>query len=214
MKEEIQVPEIIESSLIALASQFPVLSGVGTFYSDWKNKQETKNIKEILSDHASALERLKGTIDINYLKSNQYATLLQKTILTARHEQRESKRKLFSTFLTQSCNPQNKDNPYGELLLETLDKVEVQQLIMLEKLSTLKIQEDQGWTIEQATNQLDTNVNESRFHLEYMTSIGLISDFNHFHIDKMGHLIREKQSVITNLGKELLKFLRNDDNLS
>ena len=50
--------DIVESSVITIASFFPIASGVATGWSEWKNIRQNQNIHDILKKYMEQLQNI------------------------------------------------------------------------------------------------------------------------------------------------------------
>lgn len=206
-------PQVIESALKALAGQFPVLSGVASIYGDWKQEQELKSIRQMLQKHAVSLSQMNEVLDSEYLQSSEYLELLQKTAFKAKDETRKEKLRLFADFLTSSCYMENREKSQHYLLLETVDKMEVDHLVFLRGL--MEIEEEQNRSIKDRSWQIDDkairslNIEEKDVYIviSYFVSIGLVVHNDHFHLDDDGRLVQQYQYQVTDLSLALIDFL-------
>lgn len=209
MEDNQVLGQIVESCVKAIASQIPIVSGVSSLYADWKNSTEFSNIYHLIDCHARTLEKLQEKVDLEFLRSDDYAYILHKTILKARNEIRENKRKLFAEFLTQSCLTKNSENTDKLIFLEMLDKIEIEHIMLLKYLTQKKNELKDGWIIDFSLSR-ETGMKEERirFLVHYFISIGLILDYNDFEIKDDGNLYSETRFFVSDLGINLLDFLR------
>lgn len=207
------IEKIIESSVKAIASQIPIVSGLASLYSDWKNNSEVKNIRHLIYEHGLNLQRLNSIIDKTYIGTEDYAYILHKTIYKAKNEIRENKRKIFADFLTKSCLPKNIENNDKLIFLEILDKIDIEHLQLLQYLNGIKGLIKEGWTIDSSISK-KTGIPESRvrFLIHYFISIGLVLDYNDFEIKDDGDLWSETRYFVSDLGVDLIDYLKEDSN--
>lgn len=207
------IGQIVESCIKAIASQIPIVSGVASLYADWKNSTEFNNVYHLIDYHAKALEKLQEKVDVIFLESDGYAYILHKTILKARNEIRENKREIFAEFLTQSCLTKNSKNADKLIFLEILDKIELEHIILLKCLANRKNKHKDSWIIDFSLSQ-ETDLNEERikFLVQYFISIGLVLVYNNFEIKDDGNLWSETRFFVSDLGVNLLDYLKNDKN--
>lgn len=200
---------IIESCLKAVATQIPIVSAAASFYSDWRNQIEYKNIYNLIEEHAKLLQEIKDSLDNNYLQSEDYAYTLHKTILKAKNEIRENKRKLFAEFLTRSCVLKNSGNTDKMIFLEIIDKIELEHVTLLRYLYGKKDSIKDGWTIDMFMAR-ETKLSEERlrFMIQYFISIGLVMHFYNFEIKDDGNLWSETRYFVSDLGVDLLEYFK------
>ena len=123
--------KIIESSLITIASLFPVASTIATGWNEYKNIIQQNNIQDILQKLSSKLEDIKDQVDNNYLNSNDFKSLLLKTCIYGQEEIVEEKRKALAIFLANSCLNVNKIDFSKNAVLETLVKLSEIEIFVL-----------------------------------------------------------------------------------
>ncbi|MGQ7870953.1 hypothetical protein [Sunxiuqinia sp. sy24] len=212
MKKKTNTGLIIESCLKAIGTQIPIISGVASLYGDWRNNIELENIHYLIEQHARSLQGIEEQLDIGYLQSEDYVFTLHKTLLKAKNEIRESKKRLFADFLTKSCLAKNSINSDKMIFLELLDKIDVEHIQLLQYLSQKMDSSKDGWALDSAISQ-DTGLSEQRirFLMHYFISIGLVFDFDHLEIQDTGHLVSENRYYISDLGVELLEFLKEEN---
>lgn len=207
--KKLQTELIIESCLKAVATQIPIVSAVASLYSDWRNQIEYKNIYSLIEDHAISLQEIKNTLDYEYLHSEEYIYTLYKTLLKAKNEIREKKRKLFADFLTCSCLQKNSGNIDKMIFLEIIDKIELEHVELLRYLKDKDDPIKKGWIIDIfMANETELNEERLKFMIQYFISIGLVMDFNDFEIKDDGNLWSQTRYFVSNLGKNLLEYLK------
>lgn len=210
MKDKPNTGVIIESCLIAVASQFPIVSGVASLYADWKNQQEFENIQRLIEEHAKSLNDLADLIDKQYLKTEDYIFTLHRTIDKAKNEIRDSKKKLFSDFLTQSCLIKNTEKSDKFIFLEILDKVDVEHIKFLSYLNEKRNGMRNDFVIMNAIIPKETGLTKERvnFLVQYFISIGLIVHYDDFEIEDNGQLWSDTKYYVSGLGSDFLDFLK------
>lgn len=210
MKAKPNTGVIIESCLIAVASQFPIVSGVASLYADWKNQQEFKNIQRLIEEHAKSLNDLVDLIDKQYLKTEDYIFTLHRTIDKAKNEIRDSKKKLFSDFLTQSCLIKNTEKSDKFIFLEILDKVDIEHIKFLSYLNEKWNGMRNDFAIMNAIIPKETGLTKERvnFLVQYFISIGLIVHYDDFEIEDNGQLWSDTKYYVSGLGSDFLDFLK------
>ena len=202
---------IAESCIKAVAANFPVLSGAASLYGDWKNNIEYKNIYNLIESHAKKLEELENNIDSDYLQSDDYAFTLHKTILKAKNEIRENKRKLFADFITKSCLDRNSESKDKLIYLEIIDKLELEHLNLLQHIYKLSDEYRLGWTIHYDLISISGIKRDRTFFLvSYLIATGLVIDFDDFKINDKGELTSDTKYLISELGSGLIEFLKEN----
>lgn len=201
---------IIESCLKAVASQFPIVSGVASLYADWKNQQEFNNIKRLIEEHAKSLNDLEDLIDKQYLKTEDYIFTLHRTIDKAKNEIRDSKKKLFSDFLTKSCLIKNTEKSDKFIFLEILDKVDIEHIKFLSYLNEKWNGMRNDIAIMNVIIPKETGLTKERvnFLIQYFISIGLLVHYDDFEIKDDGHLWSDTKYYVSGLGSDFLDYLK------
>ncbi|WP_159521294.1 hypothetical protein [Sunxiuqinia indica] len=201
---------IIESCLKAVASQFPIVSGVASLYADWKNQQEFNNIRALIQEHAKSLKNHEDLIDKHYLETEDYIFTLHRTVDKAKNEIRESKKKLFADFLTQSCLIKNTEKSDKFIFLEILDKVDIEHIKFLSYLNEKWNGMRNDIAIANAIIPKETGLTKERvnFLIHYFISIGLLVHYDDFEIKDDGDLWSDTKYYVSGLGSDFLEYLK------
>ncbi|MDQ7917122.1 hypothetical protein RBU60_06000 [Mesonia sp. MT50] len=125
------ISKIIESTLISVASSFPVAASLATGWSEYKNHQQSLRIKDLLERYVKNLQKFKNQVDEEYLKKEEAKKLIEQTVEKGKDEVKSEKRKLLSDFLFfSSTKSLSKDND-KEMILYTIDKISLLQASLL-----------------------------------------------------------------------------------
>ena len=108
-----------------LASAVPGLGGVvASILSEWSAGRRYARVQEVLEDLALRLENLRSEASEAYVRSDEFAGLLDQTLRRAAHERNKEKRRLYAAFLAGAITTPGE--PYHEQLrlLRTLEELQ------------------------------------------------------------------------------------------
>ncbi len=115
--------DIIESSLITIASYFPIASSFAAGWSEWKNGKQSQNIHDILKKYFERLTEIQDKVDKEYIKTEEAKRLLERTTLKGRDESREEKRKILADFLANSSTEKLSGDKEKDMILDVIDRL-------------------------------------------------------------------------------------------
>lgn len=205
------IPIAIETISAALSSNIPILSSIYNAYSAFSNHVAHKALRITLIELSNRLSELEQYIVRDSLYSDEFKNFSYKVFLKATEEIRTEKLKLFAQFLAQSVLPSNIGNTDKYLFLETLDKVNLEQLLFIEMLKGDTIDVDYqntGWTgkEDELKNQ---GITQERFLFlaDYLTNIGLVSRIEKFKVEE-GMLYMWREYFVSSYGLSFLSYLK------
>jgi hypothetical protein len=228
------IAQIIESSLLSIASSFPIASSVATGWSEYKNHKQVKRIKEILSEYGKRLQGIEAEIDSDYLASDEAKNLIEQTVNKGKDELRKEKRQFLSKFLANASTKKLAKDKEKEMILDTIDKISPLQTSLLSTITVLLVwnrgkknvhlgsdynpeAKDKpifGYILESELVTINKSVIERdniESSLDYMVSIGVIevaSSRGWTHLgDETGGKIGVKGFRPTKLGLRTLEYL-------
>ena len=120
---KIQKGDIVESSIVTLASFFPIASSFATGWSEWKNNKQSQNIHDILKKYFERLTDIEDKIDKDYIQTEEAKRLLERTTLKGRDESREEKRKILADFLANSSTQKLSNDKEKDMVLDVIDRL-------------------------------------------------------------------------------------------
>lgn len=190
----------------------PVTNAIFTAFSEWNNRKSMNQLQTMiqhLSDRLNALEDCHE----EYLCSDEFKELLYKTCHKVVADLREEKATIFGDFLAGAAIGENIPCSDSFMMLEVLDKIELEHLSFLSKMEprTYDSKEmDAGWTNDdEDLKQL--GVNEERFCLlsDYLSNLGLVTRLEKFRVDEeTGHLVMWREYYLSSFGKKLLDVIK------
>ncbi|PQJ20995.1 hypothetical protein [Tenacibaculum sp. SG-28] len=97
-KPKKNVVQVIESSLVSIASSFPIAASLASGWSEYKNHKQAERIEQILMDYGERLQSIESEVDSEYLASDEAKNLIEQTVNKGKDELREEKRKFCLNF--------------------------------------------------------------------------------------------------------------------
>lgn len=208
----------IESIILSTASSFPIFSSIGTGWSQWKNYQQEKNIKELISNLVVNLKRVEDKIDLHLLQSSETKELIEQTCMKVRNISDFDKINFYSIIISNSLVSNFPIIDYRDIVFEMVDKIDIFHLRLLIALDL------------RTRITISDNFNERTYYhmrvdeilayfilyhdfdyiytnLDYLKSLGLIRDNGNFRVPQMTF-------GLSNLGYNLLKYITSNDLLS
>jgi hypothetical protein len=129
------VVQVIESSLVSIASSFPIASSLATGWSEYKNHKQAERIEKILTDFGKRLQNIEEDVDLDFLASDEAKNLIEQTVNKGKDELREEKRKFLSEFLANSTTKKLSKDREKEMILDTIDKISPLQATLLSSIT-------------------------------------------------------------------------------
>lgn len=209
------LPNIVQSAMAMIVGFNPLLSTIYSSYSTYSNNNAHKAIRKVLYQLSDKIDELENLVDRNYLQSDEFKNLSYRTFMKAVAEIREEKLIMFADFLARSALPINIEVADKYMFLETLDKIDVDHICFLNKLSVRSALNDVekviGWRGEEK-DLIVLGVNQERFFLlcDYLANVGLISRIEKFEIiPESGMLCMTREYFVSYYGMVFLKFIGN-----
>lgn len=162
--------KIIESSLLSIASSFPIAASIATGWSEYKNIIQEKNIEDILTNFSNKLKLLEIKIDESYIDTDDFKSLLLKTCFYGKEEIAEDKRQTLGNFLGNSCTIENSTDISKNTILETLIKISEFD-IYITKIISKHLNENQKLILS-GKKKYDPN----KMHWQYIPDILIIKE--------------------------------------
>ena len=227
------VVQVIESSLVSIASSFPIASSLATGWSEYKNHKQAERIDKILTDYGKRLQSIEEDVDQDYLASDEAKNLIEQTINRGKDELIEEKRKFLSEFLANSSTKKLSKDREKEMILDTIDKISPLQASLLMSITKLlvlswgrdnvKLSSDYnpdakdkptfGYILESGLvgiNSYSSSKENIESSLDYMVSIGVIEVASARGWTKVGGKTGVKGFRPTKLGLKTLEYLGID----
>src|SRR5690606_30503298 len=133
------VVQVIESSLVSIASSFPIPASLASGWSEYKNHKQAERIQQILSDYGQRLQSIEEDVDPDYLASDEAKNIIEQTVNKGKDELREEKRKFLSEFLANSSTKKLSKDKEKEMILDTIDRISPLQASLLRSITELLV---------------------------------------------------------------------------
>lgn len=146
---------------------------IGSMVVSLMNEDQTKNIEDTLKKHKEQLEVLKEiVVGELYVNKEQYLEELKSALQKAKDEAAEEKRKLYASYLTACCHPDNSDMGNKRIFLDLVEKIDFNGIRILKELTT----RFNGKTIDYFALLFDGKLskNDIIIQLDYLTSYRFI----------------------------------------
>lgn len=210
----IHLPTILEpvgSVLKATASS----TSIGSFFVSLINDEQTRNIEDTLQKHEDQLDILREiVIGELYVNRERYLEDLKITLQKAKDEVNEEKRRLYASYLTACCHPDNAERGNRRILLDLVEKTDFISMRILRELTTKYKGKDIDYFSQLFKEELSKN--DVMVQLDFLTSYRLIEicsqeDIDRFNLRygnrKSRHLIPRYYYKRTVLGDNLYLFI-------
>ena len=123
----------VRSFLKAAASVTPV----GARILSLMNDEQTRNIEDTLQKHQEQLEMLQEIVlGELYVDKEKYLETLKAALQKAKDEAAQEKRKLYASYLTACCHPENSDKGNRRIFLDLVEKIDFNGIRILKGLTT------------------------------------------------------------------------------
>ena len=210
-----KLPAILEpvgKILKAAASATPLGAAIVSIMND----EQTKNIEDTLRKHIEQIEMLKEiVVGEMFVNKQKYLEELKATLLQAKDEANEEKRKLYAYYLTACCHPDNADKGNRRILLDLVGKIDFTGVRILKDLTSHYNGRE---AVEHFASvfKKELTYNDIRIQLDYLTSNRLIEQCSQDEIDKFHKRYGSRGSIApraklyyqrTVLGDNFYKFI-------
>lgn len=123
----------VRSFLKAAASATPV----GAMIVSLMNDEQTRNIEDTLQKHQEQIEMLQEMVSGElHVDKAKYLEELKAALQKAKDEANEEKRKLYASYLTACCHPENAEKSYRRFFLDLVEKIDFYGIRILKELTT------------------------------------------------------------------------------
>ena len=121
------------SFLKASASATPV----GAMIVSLMNDEQTRNIEDTLQKHQEQIEMLQEIVSGElHVDKDKYLEDLKSALQKAKDEANDEKRKLYASYLTACCHPDNSDKGNRRIFLDLVEKIDFNGIRILKELTT------------------------------------------------------------------------------
>lgn len=202
----------VRSFLKAAASVTPV----GAMIVSLMNDEQTKNIEDTLQKHQEQLEILQEIVSGElHVDKAKYLETLKAALQKAKDEANDEKRKLYASYLTACCHPENAEKSNRRIFLDLIEKIDFYGIRILKELTThYNGREALDYFTFIFKDELDKN--DILIQIDYLTSYRLIENCSQDEIDKIHKRYGNRGEVApkarlyykrTALGDNLYKFI-------
>jgi hypothetical protein len=110
---------------------------IGSMVVSLINDEQSKNIEDVLQKHKEQLEMLKEiVIGELFVNKEKYFEELKAALQKAKDEAVEEKRRLYASYLTACCHPENSDKGNRRIFLDLVEKIDINGIRILKGLTT------------------------------------------------------------------------------
>lgn len=192
------------------ASAAPWIGGpVSTVLSGMSIGRKFARVKEVLEGLARDLRDFKSAASENYVKTDEFQELLEKTVLKIADERNQSKREMYRLFLTDVVR--SPDNPYDEQIrfLRTLEELQSDHIRIIKAISEQPDDRDGFSGSPSAT------LKERLPDMDATRIADLVAQLNDMHITRLTGLnglmtyrgAQDLRNTITSYGRRFLKYI-------
>lgn len=180
------------------------------------NEEQIKNIEDTLQKHKEQLEILKEmAVGELFVNKEKYFEELKAALQKAKDESVEEKRKLFASYLTACCHPENSEKGNRRIILDLVEKIDLNGICILKELTT---RFNGKTTVDYFVSLFEGKLskNDIIIQLDYLTSYLLIEKCTQEEIEgfyaRLGNVkLRRPNSISfykrTVLGDALYQFI-------
>lgn len=148
-------------------------SRLGTAIVNALNEEQIANIEDTLRIHGEQLELLKEiVIGELYVNKEKYLDDIKSSLQRAKDEATAEKRKLYATFLTACCHPDNIDCNNHRIFLDLVEKIDSLDLQILREIPLHPYSKEVNQLIRGFNGALSKN--DMMVRLDYLISYRLI----------------------------------------
>lgn len=123
----------VKSFLKAAASATPV----GAMVVSLMNDEQTRNMEDTLQKHQEQIEMLQEMVSGElHVDKAKYLEELKAALQKAKDEANEEKRKLYASYLTACCHPENSEKSNRRIFLDLVEKIDFNGIRILKELTT------------------------------------------------------------------------------
>jgi len=217
--ENTKVIEYMTASIRAVAASFPIIGSLAAGWSEYKNIKQAEHIDEILIEFAKKITQIEESLDKEFLRSDEMKNLIEQAVNKGKDEIAQEKRRYYSEFLKNSATKELSLDNEKEMILETISKLSVAQIKLMEEAteiinsgkSNITKENEETWPYFQLhTDYLTTGDTVSDENIaiaivDYMLAVGVLEMPIH-----RGRLISYETRSITlsNLGWRVINYLK------
>ena len=158
-------------------------TSIGALCVSLINDEQTRNIEDTLQKHQEQLDILKEiVIGELYVNRERYLEDLKTVLQKAKDEANEEKRRLYASYITACCHPDNVEQGNRRILLDLVEKIDFTGVRILKELTT-------HFNGKEAVDHFSyifrekLSKNDIRVQLDYLTSYRVIEQCSQEEID-------------------------------
>ena len=187
-------------------------TSIGAFFVSLINDEQTHNIEDTLQKHQEQLDILKRiVIGELFVDRERYLEDLKAALQKAKDEANEEKRRLYASYITACCHPDNVEQENRRIFLDLVEKIDFTGVRILKELTT-------HFNGKEAVDHFSyifrekLSKNDIRVQLDYLTSYRVIEQCSQEEIDKF---LRRYGNIRTRTPRAMLFYKRTvlGDNL-
>lgn len=187
-------------------------TSIGAFFVSLINDEQTHNIEDTLQKHQEQLDILKRiVIGELFVDRERYLEDLKAALQKAKDEANEEKRRLYASYITACCHPDNVEQENRRIFLDLVEKIDFTGVRILKELTT-------HFNGKEAVDHFSyifrekLSKNDIRVQLDYLTSYRVIEQCSQEEID---NFLRRYGNIRTRTPRAMLFYKRTvlGDNL-
>lgn len=169
MEQNADTKVVLKSLFTSLIST----SHLGAAIVNALNEEQIANIENTLQMHGDQINLLKEiVIGELYVNKRKYIENIKNALQRAKDEATLEKRKLYATFLTACCHPDNSDCNNHRIFLDLVEKIDFINLQILRELPLSPYGKEVNQLIQVMKNSLSRN--DMMVRLDYLVSYRII----------------------------------------
>lgn len=189
---------------------------IGAMVVSLMNEEQVKNIEDTLQKHKEQLEMLKEmVVGELFVNKEEYIEELKAALRKAKDEATEEKRRLYASYLTACCHPDNSDKGNRRIILDLVERIDFYGIRILKELMTRYNGKE---AVDYFTSFFggELSKNDILIQLDYLTSYRLIEKCTQEEIERfyarLGNVKARRPSNLsfykrTALGEALYQFI-------
>ncbi len=171
------VPSSVDKHIISVRSFLKAAASatsIGAIFVSLMNDEQTRNIEYTLHKHQEQIEMLQEIVSGElHVDKAVYLEDLKAALQKAKDEANEEKRKLYASYLTACCHPENTENTNRRIFLDLVERIDFNGIRILKELTA---RYNGKKTIEYYVSLFEGELgkNDIIIQLDYLTSYRLV----------------------------------------
>lgn len=211
---EVDKNSVLAASIAAAAQSNPLTSALYAAFSEYQHLQQMKSINVVLTFLSKELALIKNQLNPSELSNNmEFNNFSYRVFSKAATESRKEKLQMYAHLLACSTIPNNTNDNDKYSYLEIIDKLTIEQLLLLNKMSPKCITDYyhdnsiKGWKgLEDELKVLGTSVDRFSFNADYLLCLGLTMKINDYSYEQ-GTMTISDGYFVTAFGKSFLNYI-------